>query len=1332
MLNGKPFIYRRVYIIMSITRTIKIMLVLILTGFCTSAALARVIAYDPFVNANVDNGQNSKTSGEYNAGSQFRDFTNGNNADVAGGMIIGFSSVNLWQGNSGASTGDFSHIIGPTDLTGLTFGSNEVYGGNVQARGFSTTGVSYARRVIDSYTGSPAYYISALVRGDNLSGNLDIRAMTGFTTTLSHGAFDGSSLFPGVLFGFWGDGSKVDLVVRHRDDDSGMVNDVLVSNVADGRTYFVVIKIEYDKYNGSEELSVWVDTQLTQESPAAAALVTTGKILTSMDQITHAGFWIENFDSSVTDYVQFDELILGTEWSDAVNITSGSVTTLSEMAVSDYVRPNYAPEYSDVCVSSRWLRGQDFQDNAKFWGTIGTPDERSFETLEVLKMYHATRLEWIYLYGQKEIDFIPKVRAEGITVAIAQTSNLSDEPGGTGKNLKGRMVGQGGNFLLDSIQGKTMGCANNEVFKQIFLREARSRIDAGATSIQFDHSTLNDGYVCWCEYCNGTKDGFESTTEFYQWLHNQLDAYYLQQYGLGKFPIHGNNSSHTVYSESFFSPSDDYRLDYGCSETNIQDVSAQHFHNIGVNMRTYQDVSRAQIITSPGTWGYPDPVYLADFTDIVRRSVGNCYAQGINMMAPFDRFGTDLVDGGDQNQGSRFFGDPQYFGDLFGFIRGIAIYLDGYEFGWDWGKTTKARYHVPDTPYGDTWGTPPGPDQPVAAIDDGIAVVIRAVPGENDEPIAVHLVDWDVDGPFTITLNNEKYFGESGDNLRLTLLEPLDNYNPDDYLVTGENLDYVYYVKSTELSGSYGNGQTTVSIPQLGPWGVLMVSKDKTVPLPLYNSPRWQQLKDQAPANAEYYYPADNEIVTPVQSIMLSFDKDMDVSTVNSNNIIVKHEQSGSQISGNWTKLGNILRFTPSQVYQKGTISVELTPELKRSNGTSCLRQKFYYECGLDIADMDGDFSVDYFDLSDLAAGWLKYTSIGDVSSNGFVGIEDLKGMSLSWLNCYVPQAEPVSPVNGQNFVSTDVLLKWDGQADTYDVYFSGDASEIQTADFGSPCFVQNTALNIFNPAPLLPDSDYYWRIDTIAGGCTTKGMVNAFSTTPQNTQAYWELDSDGGSSVGRYTLQLRLGSLTPDNVNFAAINNPDTTTPWNSTSTAAQNGSSLYFDGQTALVFNGPDSPFQFKRSVPFTCEAYIRATAENDGIVFGTRDTFSGFYGWYLKYDSSNQRLSWGLSHPGGSSSAYSDNGVIGLNQLKHVALVWDPSTGTNGQIRIYVEGVLVAEKDGEPFWDDTPEVGWNFMVGGRNIPDNIWGFVGQIDEVRWSNYALDPTAFLNASNP
>ncbi len=1309
----------------STTKSVSAYLLLLSVIFLYTAKLdAELIAYDPFVNANVANGLNSKTTGEYNAGSFFRDFTNGNNNNVAGGQIVGFSAANLWEGNSAAS----STYIGPTAIGGLSLGDYPVQGGNVQARAYNTAGgVAYARRMLDAYAPSNTYYMSGLIRCDKFSTNLNIRAMMGFSNTISSGTFDGSVHFPGAIFGFYGDGNKVDLVVRHRDDNAVIQNTALLSNAQIATVYFVVVKIEYDAIGGLERLTAWLNPTAANENNATPAFVTTGQILSTPAQMTYGGFWIENFTSGINDYVQFDEMRLGTEWPDVMG-TPAVVQTASEMAVSDYVRPDYAPKYSDVCVSSRWLRGVGYQENAKMWGTLGTPDEKPFESLEVLKMYHATRLEWIYLYGN-QVDFIPKVRAQGITVSFAQTNNLADNPGGGGPQRIGRIVDGDGNYLLNWFDN-IMGCANNQKFREMFLRESKSRIDAGSTSIQLDDPTLNDNLVCWCEDCGGIKNGFEATTEFYQWLHDELDSHYLQTYGIAKFPVHGNNSSHTRYTESYFGEYDGYRLDYGQSEINVQNVSAQHFHNVALLSRTYQGISRAQSITSPGTWGYSQPVDISDFTKIVRRSVGTSYAQGMNMLAPFDRFAGEPVNAGDQVQVTRFFGNPQNFADMFGFIRGIAIYLDNYEFVWGWGRTPKAIYRDPGTPYSDTWGTSPTLNQPVIAVNDGIAVVIRAVPGDNDEPVAIHLIDWNHNDAFSITLKNEKYFGQSGDDLRLTLLEPLSNYNAADYATTWSNLNYTYYVKSTVLSGSYSGGQTTVAIPKLGPWAVLMVSKGKSTALPLYNSPRWQQLRNEAPSIATPSYPSGNILATPSQSIMLSFDKDVDGATVIADNFIVKHEQSGMEIEGTWIKLGSLLRFTPSSAYIKGTISVQLTQNLKATSGAPCLRQKFYYTCNHNIADTNNDKSVDILDLSAVAAGWLKYTSIGDITGNGYVDYNDIDSFAYNWLQCYVAAAEAVYPADKEQSAATGIHLKWAASSGDYDVYFGDNEADVANAGLGTPEFVANTAANFYYPPALEDSTTYFWRIDTTDGGCTTKGRVNSFTTTSKKTLAYWELDSGGQSAVGSGDLRLILGTLSPS-ATYSAINNPDVTTPWNGSDSSAANSASIYFDGSTAIVNNVPYSPFQFKRSAPFTCEAYIYPTASTggSGIIFGTRDGFSSFYGWYLRYDPVNLRLNFYHAHSGGVASSNSANNAAPLNTFSHVAMVWDPSSGANGQIRVYVDGNQVIAVAGQSYWNDAPGCGWNFMVGGRNVPDAPWGFIGMIDEVRWSDYALDPSEFLNS---
>lgn len=999
--------------------------------------------------------------------------------------------------------------------------------------------------------------------------------------------------------------------------------------------------------------------------------------------------------------------------------------TVSEMAVSSYVRPEWAPKYSDVCFSSRWPRGEEYRTVEKWWGTIGTPDERPFDTIEILKMYHATRLDWIYVRGLYEIEFLPKVRALGVSVSAAQTSNLSDDYGGTGPNLIGRIVNMDSSFGLD-LFNNPRGCVNNDDFRAIFLREMKLRIDAGSTSLQVDDPTLNDGVTCFCTYCLGTKYGFDSTTEFYTWLHEQLDPYYQQTYGISKYPIHGNNTSRNRWTLSYFKDEPNYRLDFGLGECDWKYLSAQHLHNVALLSRTFEGGNRAQIITAPGKYMPPEKD-IVWYKALTRRHIATCYAQGMHAIAPFDRFDCNPPGAGDENQSTRYFGNPQKYADLYGFVRGIAIYMDDYEWAWDWGRTPKADEYETG-PYSNTWGTAPGADEPVVSVADGVAVVLRAKPGTNDDPVAIHLVEWDNPNSFNLTLRNDKFFGESTDNLRLTLLRPLTNYNALDYATTWANLNYTYYVESMVLTGSYNAGQTTVTIPALSPWAVLMVSKGKTTPLPLYDSPRWQQLRDAAPAIAEATTPVDNILTSARQPIVLTFNQSMNSSTVNSANIDVTHMESGDEIAGSWNVIGTLAIFTPASAYKKGTIRVQLSPAVKRTTGAGCLMQKFTYTFDQDVSDITLDQFVDLADYSLFADKWLQTAPEADMSGDSYVSLLDAMILGSNWLTCYTPRAVAELPGEGTLNVTLTPKFRWEDTADEYDVYLGTDETAVADAGLGSDEYQGTFTANSFTPAGTLAgNTEYFWRVDAVGPGCMTPGAVNAFITTSGNTLAYWELDGNGDAAAGGQTLTAAKGEFDQNTTIYAAISNPDTTTPWAGADNATVNTSSLNFDGQTVLQYSSGNSPYQFKRSSPFTCEAYIRPTGGSGStIIFGTRDGFSGWLGWYLRYDTVSKRLNLYHVHASGTTNIYSTSNVLPLNEMKHVAMVWDPDTDTNGQIRLYVNGTAVLTYNGQAYWDDERLCGWNICVGGR-VADDPWGFVGQIDEMRWTPAALDPVNFL-----
>ncbi len=82
-------------------------------------------------------------------------------------------------------------------------------------------------------------------------------------------------------------------------------------------------------------------------------------------------------------------------------------------------------------------------------------------------------------------------------------------------------------------------------------------------------------------------------------------------------------------------------------------------------------------------------------------------------------------------------------------------------------------------------------------------MVIRAMPGNPDSAVVIHLVDWrDTTEPLDITLEDRRFFAQGA--LAVTLLRP------------GE--------KGVALKGTTQSGRTSLRLPALRPWGMLVVS----------------------------------------------------------------------------------------------------------------------------------------------------------------------------------------------------------------------------------------------------------------------------------------------------------------------------------------------------------------------------------------------------------------------------------------------------------------------------------------------------------------------------
>jgi hypothetical protein len=96
-------------------------------------------------------------------------------------------------------------------------------------------------------------------------------------------------------------------------------------------------------------------------------------------------------------------------------------------------------------------------------------------------------------------------------------------------------------------------------------------------------------------------------------------------------------------------------------------------------------------------------------------------------------------------------------------------------------------------------------------------------------------------------------------------------------------------------------------------------------------------------------------------------------------------------------------------------------------------------------------------------------------------------------------RAELISPSNGAGEVSQSPLLRWTPISSNagHDVYVGTDAAAVETADTSTADIYKGQQLDA---SYLLEGLDlnitYYWRIDEVVGGSTTKGVVWSFTTS--------------------------------------------------------------------------------------------------------------------------------------------------------------------------------------------------------------------------------------------
>lgn len=103
------------------------------------------------------------------------------------------------------------------------------------------------------------------------------------------------------------------------------------------------------------------------------------------------------------------------------------------------------------------------------------------------------------------------------------------------------------------------------------------------------------------------------------------------------------------------------------------------------------------------------------------------------------------------------------------------------------------------------------------------------------------------------------------------------------------------------------------------------------------------------------------------------------------------------------------------------------------------------------------------------------------------------------------------NPANGATTVAVDRKLTWTSsvRTDSYDVYLGKDEVAVTDADNTAAVFMGNQTERSYDPAGLDPDTEYFWRIDSVNALGTTKGEIYSFTTAkaPKTARDFQPVD---------------------------------------------------------------------------------------------------------------------------------------------------------------------------------------------------------------------------------
>jgi len=575
-------------------------------------------------------------------------------------------------------------------------------------------------------------------------------------------------------------------------------------------------------------------------------------------------------------------LMLSAEINGAAVKNTKGFSVFHDRAVPRTVHPTF-PKYSDVSMRTLTIRDVPQDDPMSiFWAA---------------PQFHITRIDWSYIWlTSRELEAVKKLQGLGYSYCGSAAQHI---PCWIGDQAP---VDWQEKIIMTNIQGnpsimafirpwknpQLIGDISNPAYYDGHLEYYKKVIDAGCDSLQRD--AANHHYLA----VTTTGGGFTKTgvAGFTKWLAEKVDTNTLAKLEIDDI----KSFDYKEYLLAKGAPcGDDFSYKYNCPLKKYwykywEDVSVEFFGRligdckayakrdipISVNNTSFQrwdrlhllfdfgmselmmvsanpehlwkrameteNVGKFQVIGSAKLLGLE--VLPQEKTAMDNKVIATIYANGGLAQVPWDTF-EQTKDGA-----GRFFGAPVDYAPIFGFIRGIAPYLDGYDRAYDYSTGGILT---------DGIGADAKPLQ-ITDSENEVCAFVRVNTKNTDSPIVVHLIDWGksqviaskkgadevwelatgekiydyVKGMENLKRSaaerfklvfNQDAFDVPADSLRFTLLTPLP-YDPQQHNAAEKNKDYSTLVSEQSLSPRHDdNGTIYLDIPALHPWGVLLIGR---------------------------------------------------------------------------------------------------------------------------------------------------------------------------------------------------------------------------------------------------------------------------------------------------------------------------------------------------------------------------------------------------------------------------------------------------------------------------------------------------------------------------